>query len=219
MKEAMFSYPVQLRVKGRRCAVVGAGSVAYRKAKGLAAQGADVTVIAPECCPDVQALICRQQVKWIADRYRPEYIDGAFLVFAATDSDAVNRQVVEDAPGLVSSATAPETGDFSLPAVCRKGPVAFTVSAGGHAGYARLLKSWLMKRFPEEAAAFGAYLLDVRQRLLETKSTPKERTAFWRNVLNDELMDLLERHRIEEAREQIEHAVDCFRTESSNRSR
>ena len=41
-------YPVNLVVAGRRCVVVGGGSVAARKVEGLVAAGADVVVIAPE---------------------------------------------------------------------------------------------------------------------------------------------------------------------------
>jgi precorrin-2 dehydrogenase/sirohydrochlorin ferrochelatase len=50
------SYPVSLQVAGRACLVVGGGPVAARKARGLLAAGALVTVVAPDLGPDMEAL-------------------------------------------------------------------------------------------------------------------------------------------------------------------
>ena len=49
-------YPVSLNLTGRACLVVGAGPVAARKARGLLAAGALVTVIAPEVGDAMAAL-------------------------------------------------------------------------------------------------------------------------------------------------------------------
>ena len=49
-------YPVVLRVEGRSCLVVGGGPVAARKAAGLLACGAHVTLVAPVLHPAVEAL-------------------------------------------------------------------------------------------------------------------------------------------------------------------
>jgi len=41
-------YPVMLNIEGQRCLVVGGGGVAMRKVDGLLADGAEVTVVAPD---------------------------------------------------------------------------------------------------------------------------------------------------------------------------
>ena len=49
-------YPVFLTVEGRRCVVIGGGTIAERKVEGLLDAGAEVTVVAPESTPRVRAL-------------------------------------------------------------------------------------------------------------------------------------------------------------------
>ncbi|HYQ80229.1 MAG TPA: NAD(P)-dependent oxidoreductase, partial [Anaeromyxobacteraceae bacterium] len=49
-------YPVTLALGGRPVLVVGGGEVALRKIEGLLAEGARLTVIAPEAIPAIEAL-------------------------------------------------------------------------------------------------------------------------------------------------------------------
>ncbi|MBO0810095.1 MAG: NAD(P)-dependent oxidoreductase, partial [Actinobacteria bacterium] len=50
------SYPLALELTGRRAVVVGGGQVALRRARGLLAAGAEVTVIAPDVLPELAGL-------------------------------------------------------------------------------------------------------------------------------------------------------------------
>ena len=52
-------YIACLRLKGRRCLVVGAGEVGLEKVEGLLACDADVTVVAPEAHPALAELAVR----------------------------------------------------------------------------------------------------------------------------------------------------------------
>ena len=53
MVRRLFLYPVNLKAAGLRALVIGGGHVALRKVKKLIAEGADVTILAPEVvCPD-----------------------------------------------------------------------------------------------------------------------------------------------------------------------
>lgn len=49
-------YPLALRLKGLSCLVAGGGPAAARKAASLVECGAQVTVDAPEICPDMEKL-------------------------------------------------------------------------------------------------------------------------------------------------------------------
>ena len=125
-----------LDLAGRRCVVVGGGSVGLEKAAGLAACGAAVTVVSPELDESFAEL----EVEWARGRYAESDLRGAFLVIAATSDRAVNERVQRDAEArgmLCNVADVPELCNFILPAVHREGPIAVAVSTGGASPGAR----------------------------------------------------------------------------------
>src|SRR5215472_15607320 len=89
-------YPVSLDVAGRPCLVVGGGPVAARKATGLVACGARVTVVAPELAPEMEAVVPRLHR---VERRRYAAGDAARfrLVVAATGIPDVDGQVFAEA--------------------------------------------------------------------------------------------------------------------------
>ena len=52
-------YIACLRLKGRRCLVVGGGDIGLEKVEGLLACDADVTLVAPEAHPELVAARAR----------------------------------------------------------------------------------------------------------------------------------------------------------------
>ena len=63
-------YPLNLELAGRSCAIIGGGQVACRKAKGLLAAGAQVTVIAPELTGSLQELARQGRISWRSEGYQ-----------------------------------------------------------------------------------------------------------------------------------------------------
>src|SRR5438874_10180418 len=128
------AYPLMLDVSDRLVVIVGGGGVAARKARGiLDAGGRRVRVVAPDFAPELPAGVER-----VRERYHPECLEGAGLVFAATDVPEVNDAVVRDARArgvLVCRADGndAEPGDFATPAHLHRGEVTLAVSAGSAA--------------------------------------------------------------------------------------
>ena len=86
-------YPVGLRLTGRPVVVVGGGQVAHRRVAGLLDAGAQVGVVSPAVTPALEALIEPGSVTWLARRYAPGDVDGAWWVVAATDDAAVQAEI------------------------------------------------------------------------------------------------------------------------------
>ena len=110
--------------------VVGGGKVADRKARKLLQARARVVVISPETLPEIQSVAAEV----VRRPYRPGDLEGATLVFAATNVREVNAAVTREANerGIpVNVVDKPVEGDFSLPSTLRRGKLQVAVSTGG----------------------------------------------------------------------------------------
>jgi uroporphyrin-III C-methyltransferase/precorrin-2 dehydrogenase/sirohydrochlorin ferrochelatase len=131
-------FPVLLSLRGRPCLVVGGGSVALRKTRGLLDEEARVVVVAEEPCEELQRLAAEGRLDLRVRRYQSGEVAGHALVFAATDDRDVNKRVFDDADCLgiwVNVADDPPLCHFHLPARIRRGPLEITISTGGDAPF------------------------------------------------------------------------------------
>src|SRR2546421_3493962 len=79
-------YIACLRLRGRRCLVVGGGDVGLEKVEGLLACAGDVTLVAPEAIEPLRELAAEGSIRWERREYRSEDLEGAFVVIAATSA-------------------------------------------------------------------------------------------------------------------------------------
>jgi siroheme synthase-like protein len=130
-----FGYPVALDLHGVTVLVVGAGPVAARKVHALAGAGANVHVVAPDVCPELESAVLDGNVARLRMRpYEPADLDGVRLVVAATGLADVDAAVAADATAAgiwVNVADRPDECTFILPAVARNGPLTIAVSTDG----------------------------------------------------------------------------------------
>jgi len=127
-------YPLLLKLDGRKCVVFGGGAVAQRKACGLLDAGADVHIVSPRVTPELQEWANCGRLSWHMKEAEPHDMDGAELLFAATDRSELNRRLAEAAAerGIPANiADDGESGDFIVPAVLRRGDLILTASASG----------------------------------------------------------------------------------------
>jgi cobalt-precorrin 5A hydrolase/precorrin-3B C17-methyltransferase len=133
--QSLNSYPITLTsLRGAPVVVVGGGAVGERKVRGLLAAGAAVRLISPAATEQLQACAAAGQIIWQQRGYAAGDLEGARLVFAATDQRVVNAEIASDAAmlGLLCNiADAPAEGSFHLPAVYRGDGVTIAVSTDG----------------------------------------------------------------------------------------
>jgi precorrin-2 dehydrogenase/sirohydrochlorin ferrochelatase len=180
-------YMACLDLEGRRCLVVGGGSVGLEKASGLLAAGARVTVVSPELHEELRAL----GVDWKPRRYRKSDLKGAFLVIAATSDRAVNEGVHRDAEErgmLCNVADVPELCNFILPAVHREGPIAIAVSTGGASpALAKRLRSQIAELVRPEHADLAEELRALRPEVKERFASYEERRDYFEELVTERL--------------------------------
>ncbi|MFM8274285.1 MAG: bifunctional precorrin-2 dehydrogenase/sirohydrochlorin ferrochelatase [Gemmata sp.] len=156
--------PLTLNLRGRSVVVIGGGNVGARKAAAALAAGATVRVVDPRT-----PLALPPDAAHAPETYRPDHLDGAALAFACATPD-VNARVATDARAKgvwVSSASAPDDGDFTLPAVVRRGDLLLTVSTGGASpALARRVREKLESEYDGAFAEWVRLLAEVRQEVL-----------------------------------------------------
>src|SRR5262245_23412713 len=82
-KQPMSYFPIYLDMKGRRCLVIGGGTVAERKIASLLEAGAQVTVISPDVTETIARWSKGGSIQFQARRYEGADINGHELVFVA----------------------------------------------------------------------------------------------------------------------------------------
>jgi len=195
-------YPVMLNVAGRRCLVVGGGSVAARKVEGLRAAGAEVTVVAPDVAEAIEAVGVQVERR----PYRAGEAGDYRLVIAASDDPQLNGRVYADAEASgvwINSADDPENCSFTLPAILRRGPITVTVSTGGQSP---ALASWLRDQLGEQVGPEYEILLGLlaeRREALRSEGIPTEGMS-WQDALDSGMLDLVRAGRVAEARERLQ---------------
>src|SRR3954469_21930646 len=91
-------YIACLKLKGRRCVVIGGGEIGLEKVEGLLACDGDVTLIAPEANPELESLAAEGSIEWEKRAYAGATdLEGVFMAIASTDDTEVNIKVYDDA--------------------------------------------------------------------------------------------------------------------------
>src|SRR3954454_20718590 len=73
-------YIACLRLRGRRCLVIGGGDVGLEKVEGLLACAGDVTLVAPEAVPELRELAAEGSIRWERREYAgAEDLEGTFI--------------------------------------------------------------------------------------------------------------------------------------------
>lgn len=200
-------YPVSLNLKGKKCIIFGAGKIALRRAKRLTDCGAYVTAAAPEKCPDGF-----ENITYIRELYRPELIDGYFMVFACTDSERTNAQIVCDSQKkgiLVSSATADCISDFSVPASRTCKDVTISADTGGKAPS---LSAMICRELEKDIEIYGelcTYIGKYRDRLRRTVPDKSHRMKIMKMLASEKALSVFRNGGAEAYRQYADKISRC----------
>ncbi len=169
-------YPMFCDLTGRRVLVVGGGKVARRKVKALLASGADVEVVSPELEPQLDALVRSGEIEWRPRGFLPEDCEGAWLIIAATDDEAVQQEVFRQAEArqiFCNVVDRPEVCSFIVPSQVRRGDLCLAISTGGQSpALAKALRKRLEAQFPEAWGLFVELAGELRRLILAGAEAP-----------------------------------------------
>lgn len=211
-------YPINLQIDNRPCIVIGGGNVAERKACALLSAGASVTILSPQVTQGLAELIQNKKMNHVNRNYEKGDIDGFFIVICATDNRELNKLVAEEASkngALVNVADAPALGNFTVPSQIAHGDLLITISTGGKSpALAKQLGQELAKQYGPEYGIYLELAAAARNKIKKKIQSSKEREAFWRQTIDQEVLELLKEGKIKEAEAKINNAISCFGAES-----
>jgi len=190
-------YPICLRVKGRRCLVIGGGRVAERKVRGLLDSGATVVVISPHLTDRLLVLEREGRILWQPRGYQTDDVAGFFLVMAATDDPLVQDQVQQDAERhqiLLNVADVPEKCNFILPALVKRGPLSVAISTSGKSpALAKRLRRELQRLIGPDYQLVAEIMGLVRPLVLQRGLSQAANEPIFQGLVDGDILGLVAR--------------------------
>jgi len=188
-------YPIYIQLQDRPCVVIGGGKIAEGKVEGLLASGARVKIISPHLTPHLKYLVEQEQIEYLPRAYQHGDLAGAFMVICATDQNAINHQVWEEASAnqqLVNVVDDTPRCNFIAPAILRKGNLTIAISTAGRApALAVRLKERLQNELGPEYERFLELAGKLREPLARHIPDFETRKALWYELVDSEILDVL----------------------------
>ena len=185
-------YPVYLNLAGKRCVILGGGTIAQGKLAALRDAGANITVISPQSTDGIKRAAQRGHITLLQREYQPGDLESAFIAVAATNVWHVNRQIYEEAEErgvLLNVVDDPDQCTFIAPSIVRRDPITLAISTGGASpALARKMRETLS----EDKVLQWADLADV---LAQARRVIKERRTVidptrWQCVITEDLLEM-----------------------------
>lgn len=196
-------YPISVNLKDKSCLVIGGGAIAERRVLGLLGQGARITVVAPDTTPKLREMAAASAIDWQCENCKNEMLDGAFLVIAATNNRDVNAAMTREAQSrniLVCRADKYEDGNFTTPAVVRRGNLVLTVTTEGRSPtLAAIVRERLELEYDAKWESLTALLGALRPAIQQTGDANTRKQMTNRLIEDSGILELLEQERPLEA--------------------
>jgi len=200
----MSYFPFFIDLTGKRCVIVGGGKVAFRKVEKLLPFGANIIVIAPEICQELEQLPITLKKR----PFEAEDLHGAFMAITATNDSALNHQIYElctERHILVNSVDDKPNCGFIFPALVHENDITIGISTGGTSPvFAKFLKTIIEDELTEDYLQTAEILKRFRPIVLQKFPTEAQRKEALEAILDfclldenlpddNEINDLLER--------------------------
>lgn len=188
---------------GCKVVVAGGGAVAERRIARLIDAGADVTLVAPDATPALQARAATGDIVWHRRLAEPHDFNHARLALLCTPDCSVNATLARAARACgawVNRADAPDDSDFLVPAVADLAPVQVAVLTGGLAPtVGRYLCKQIERSLAAETTALVALTVRIRHAVRARVAGHAERAGLIVAALDEEVLAVLRSEGLEAA--------------------
>jgi uroporphyrin-III C-methyltransferase / precorrin-2 dehydrogenase / sirohydrochlorin ferrochelatase len=185
--------PIFLKLEGRHCLLVGAGTVALEKIGSLLKTGLKLRVVAPQARAEIRTLAAEGRLEWVQRAFEPADIDGNFIVIAATDVPEVNAAVYREAVARnipCNSVDDIPNCDFFFGSVVSRGDLQIAISTAGESpAVAQRLRREIDRQLPADLGAWLARLGELRREVIANQPRSEERRLLLHELAQREICD------------------------------
>ncbi|MEM7709253.1 MAG: siroheme synthase CysG [Pseudomonadota bacterium] len=179
----MKSFPMFLRMAGRRVVIAGGGETAAQKARLILKTEARITLLAPALEPELADLVAAGRADHDAGPITPATFNGTALTFVATGCpglDAALHVLAKAGGATVNVVDQPALCDATTPSLVDRDPVVIAIGTEGTAPVlARQIRAQVERDLAPNLGGFAA--LAGRLRAAVAHRVPRDgRRAFWR---------------------------------------
>ncbi len=188
----MALYPLFADLAGREVLVVGGGEVAARKIAALLRAGADVRIHTRAIGhPDIQAAVDQGRITCLGGDFDPAWLDGVWLVVAATDDHAFNSILATEAGRrrrLINVVDDAALSTYQVPAVVDREPLVVAISSAGAAPMlARRIRERLETLLDPATGALARLFARHRERIRAELPDLSLRRRWFERILDGRL--------------------------------
>ncbi|MBT8134187.1 MAG: siroheme synthase CysG [Gammaproteobacteria bacterium] len=204
--------PIFIQIKNRPCLVVGGGSIAARKVALLRKAQADVTVVSPQLCAELEGLSQQGLIEHKARIFEDSDLDECVIVIAATDQHDVNQHISDLANKFsvpVNVVDNPKQGSFIMPSIIDRSPVVIAVSTGGSSPVlARLIRTRLEGSIPAAYGQLAKLVESFRDKVKAAFPDVESRRSFWEKILQGSVAEMVFTGHENDAKKMLDKAID-----------
>ena len=182
-----------LKLKGKRCLVVGAGNVGEPKIEALLETGAHIRVVALQANPAVREWARAGKIELELRAFTADDLRDVFLAVVATSSRTLNERIYHEAQvrGILCNVVdVPDLCDFFYPSVVRRGDLQIAVSTAGQSpSLAQKIRQQLEKQFGPGYAAWVAELGETRKLILASPLDKQQKLDLLHSLASREALE------------------------------
>ncbi len=183
----MQALPIFFNISNRLCLVIGGGDIATRKVNVLLKANGQIRLVSPYVCAELQAMIAANKIQHLEAEFESSQLEGACLVIAATDDEAVNEAVSMAAKAQnipVNVVDAPALCTFTMGSIIDRSPIVIAVSSEGNAPVlARYIRTKIETMLPSAYGRIAAIAGEFRDQVKDKFNSVQARRIFWEEIL------------------------------------
>lgn len=190
-------YPLMIDLKGKLICIVGGGKVAYRKARKILEYEGNIKIISPNILEEFYDLEKQYigSLIIIKKSFKEEYLDKAFMVIGATNSEETNKKVsvfcnINKIPcNIVDSM---EFSDFIVPSTIKRGDLIISVSTmGSSPSLCSKIRKELEQKYGEEYGLYVKALGEIRNKVILKYKDENHKKEILNSIVDMDLEELM----------------------------